>query len=119
MTNFFRISFIALIFLILTGCCGEVRSYYLDKYSNISGLTLSGFSHPEEFGRWSIADQVVFTFDKDIPSNTILLLKINGTFGPNFGKTFRIQIANQSFEFEGPRQSDGVIPLKFELSNIP
>lgn len=85
---------------------------------------VENLGHHEPWGRWSVADQVVFTFDRPLPARFDLAIKA-WAFGPNAGRdvVVRVGAAERSFK-PGPdvethvlhfETDDPARTLKFEI----
>jgi hypothetical protein len=55
---------------------------------------VSGLSEYEPTGRWTVGENVIFTFAKTLPKNFTLDIEVQGAFGPNIGKPIMIEIGD-------------------------
>jgi hypothetical protein len=113
--------FLILVFIAcLTSCCGETRSYFFSS-GNSEGFVAKNLGDAESWGRWSVGDEVVIQFDKSFPAEFILSFNIRAVFQANKGEIFTIKIADQVFEFTGPRDGSmtSISAYDFEVKGIP
>jgi len=57
--------------------------------------SLSGFSFPQQFGRWTEGDKAVITFKDPLPSDVTFRFYIHEAFGPNMKKFSRIVVGHE------------------------
>jgi hypothetical protein len=85
---------------------------------------ISGLGKYEAWGRWSVADRVVFEFDRPLPERFDLSLRII-TFGPNQGRDVKVGVGQAERSFAGGREigthvlrfenADGARSIRFEV----
>ncbi|PWB64567.1 MAG: hypothetical protein C3F17_06860 [Bradyrhizobiaceae bacterium] len=75
-------------------------------------VRISGLGVHEPWGRWSVANRVVFEFDRSLPARFELSLRVT-TFGPNQGRDVKVRVGRAERSFPGDR-GIGSHVLQFE-----